>query len=137
LPQPRVAVDAMGGDHGATVVVEGAVLACRELGVAVSLVGPEEELHRHLEPLRSEGLPIEVVHAPDVVGMSEKVNLSTLKKRSSIQVAVERVRGGQADAFFSAGNTAACWTIARRVLGTLEEVDRPALAAVFPNQKGG
>jgi glycerol-3-phosphate acyltransferase PlsX len=126
----------MGGDHGAAVVVEGAVLACRELDVAVSLVGPEEELRRCLEPLGTEGLPMEVVHAPDVVGMSEKVSVSTLRKRSSIQVALERVREGQADAFFSAGNTAACWTIARRVLGTLEEVDRPALAAVFPNRLG-
>jgi glycerol-3-phosphate acyltransferase PlsX len=126
----------MGGDHGATVVVEGAVLACRELGVAVSLVGPEGELRRSLEILGSEGLPIDVVHAPDVVEMGEKVSVSTLRKRSSIQVALERVRDDEADAFFSAGNTAACWTIARRVLGTLEEVDRPALAAVFPNRKG-
>ncbi len=68
--------------------------------------------------------------------MGEKVSLSTIKKRSSIQVALERVRDGQADAFFSAGNTAACWTIAKTVLGTLEEVDRPALAAVVPNRGG-
>ena len=46
------------------------------------------------------------------------------------------MRDGQADAFFSAGNTAACWTIAKMVLGTLEEVDRPALAAVVPNRQG-
>jgi phosphate acyltransferase len=82
------------------------------------------------------GLPIDVVDAPDVVGMAEPVTRSTLKKRSSIQVAVELVRDGGADAFFSAGNTAACWTIAKLVLGTLEEVDRPALAAVFPNVSG-
>jgi len=47
------------------------------------------------------------------------------------------VRDGAADAFFSAGNTAACWTIAKMVLGTLESVDRPALAAVFPNHESG
>jgi glycerol-3-phosphate acyltransferase PlsX len=129
-------VDAMGGDHGATVVAEGAVLACRELGIEVSLVGPEETLRTCLEPLECRGLPIEIVHAPDVVGMSEKVSLSTLRKRSSIQVALERVRDHAADAFFSVGNTAACWTIAKQVLGTLEEVDRPALAAVFPNRGG-
>ena len=68
--------------------------------------------------------------------MGEKVTRATLKKRSSIQVAVELVRDGAADAFFSAGNTAACWTIAKLVLGTLEEVDRPALAAVVPNLSG-
>ncbi len=137
MPRPRVAVDAMGGDHGATVVAHGAVLASRELGVAVSLVGPEGHLRRELEALEAEGLPIDVVDAPDVVGMSEKVSRSTLKKRSSIQVALERLRDGKVDAFFSAGNTAACWTIAKFVLGTLSEVDRPALAAVFPHRGGG
>ena len=68
--------------------------------------------------------------------MAEQVSRSTMKKRSSIQVALEQVRDGKADAFFSAGNTAACWTIARMVLGTIEEVDRPALAAVFPSHQG-
>ena len=74
-----------------------------------------------------------VVDAPETVGMAEKVSRATLKKRSSILIGAERVRDGQADAFFSAGNTAACWTIAKLVLGTLEEVDRPALTAVVPN----
>ena len=63
-----------------------------------------------------------LLDAPDVVDMAEKVSRSTLKKRSSIQVALEHVRDGKAQAFFSAGNTAACWAIARMVLGTLEEV---------------
>jgi phosphate acyltransferase len=133
---PRVAVDAMGGDHGPGVVVDGSVLACHELGLSVALVGPEAVVRPELTRAGARGLAIEVVDAPDVVGMGEKVSLSTLKKRSSIQVAVERVRDGKADAFFSAGNTAACWTIAKMVLGTLEEVDRPALAAVVPQLHG-
>ena len=136
MPQPRVAVDAMGGDHGATVVARGAVLACRELGMGVSLAGPEKTLRAALDGLETDGLDLEVLHAPDVVDMAEKVSLSTLKKRSSIQVALEHVRDGKAQAFFSAGNTAACWAIARMLLGTLEEVDRPALAAVLPNRTG-
>jgi len=135
VPQPRVAVDALGGDHGLAVVVEGAVLASRELGVAVCLVGPQrslsDELARH-----GASSAVEVVDAPEAIGMGEKVSLSTLKRRSSIQVALERVHEGRADAFFSAGNTAACWTIAKMVLGTLEEVDRPALAAVVPSREG-
>jgi len=125
----------MGGDHGPAVAVEGAVLASREHGVAVSVVGPERRLQDELARLGSTGA-LEVVDAPDAIGMGEKVTLSTLKKRSSIQVGLERVRDGEADAFFSAGNTAACWTIAKMVLGTLEEVDRPALAAVVPNRGG-
>ena len=135
MAQPRVAVDALGGDHGPAVVVEGAVLARRELDVAVSLVGPEGSLREELARHGAAGA-VEVVDAPDGIGMGEKFSLSTLKKRSSIQVALERVRDGRADAFFSAGNTAACWTIAKLVLGTLEEVDRPALAAVVPNRGG-
>ena len=130
-----MAVDALGGDHGPRVVTEGAVAAARELSVRVLLVGPEaivaEELRR-----AGGGAGIEIVDAPDAVGMGEKVTRATLKKRSSIQVAVEKLRDGAADAFFSAGNTAACWTIAKMVLGTLEEVDRPALAAVVPRPDG-
>jgi glycerol-3-phosphate acyltransferase PlsX len=126
----------MGGDHGATVVIEGAVRACRDLDVEVSLVGPEAILHRTLDARGGQGLPIDVVDAPDVVDMAEKVSRSTLKRRSSILGALELVRDGRCDAFFSAGNTAACWTIAKMVLGTLEGVDRPALAAVAPNRGG-
>jgi glycerol-3-phosphate acyltransferase PlsX len=132
---PRVAVDALGGDHGLAVVVEGAVLAARELRVSVCLAGPAAALREELGRLRA-GDAVEVVDAPDAIGMGEKVSLSALRKRSSIQVAVEQVRDGRADAFFSAGNTAACWTIAKMLLGTLEEVDRPALAAVVPNPGG-
>ncbi len=135
MAQPRVVVDAMGGDHGPAVAVAGARLASRELGVRVSLVGPVALLGGVVR--RSRELPeIEVIDAPDSVGMAEQVSRSTLKKRSSIHVALERVRDGQADAFFSAGNTAACWAIARQTLGTLEGVDRPALAAVVPNRTG-
>jgi len=136
VPQPRVAVDAMGGDHGPAVAVAGALRASRELGLRVTLVGAEATLRAELQRQAADAVSLEIVDAPDVVAMGEKVSLSALKKRSSIQVALERVRDGSADAFFSAGNTAACWTIAKLVLGTLEAVDRPALAAVFPNRGG-
>ncbi len=126
----------MGGDHGPRVVIAGAVQACRELGVRVLLVGPQAILAEEVRRAGGEAPAIELVDAPDAVGMGEKVSRATLKKRSSIQVAVELLRGGAADAFFSAGNTAACWTIAKLVLGTLEEVDRPALAALVPNASG-
>jgi len=116
-------------------VVEGARRASLRHDVVVSLVGPERALREAIGSAPGAS-SIAIVDAPEVVGMAEKLSLATLKKRSSIQVALERVRDGQADAFFSAGNTAACWTIARRVLGTLEDVDRPALAAVVPTRHG-
>ncbi|HET8645836.1 MAG TPA: phosphate acyltransferase PlsX, partial [Vicinamibacteria bacterium] len=132
----RVAVDALGGDHGPAVVVEGAVAACRAFGVSVTLVGPEALVAGELRRAGGHGLPIGIVDAPDTIAMGEAVTRGTVKKRSSILVAVEQVREGAADAFFSAGNTAACWTIAKLTLGTLEEVDRPALAAVVPHPSG-
>jgi glycerol-3-phosphate acyltransferase PlsX len=134
--RPCVAVDALGGDFGPGVVVAGTVAACRELGLRIRLVGPEQAMAAELRRAGGEGLPIVLVDAPEAVGMAEKVSRATLKKRSSILVAVEQVRDGAAEAFFSAGNTAACWTIAKMTLGTLEEVDRPALAAVVPTISG-
>jgi len=126
----------MGGDHGPRVVVEGALAASRELGVSIRLVGTESVLNEELRRAGGKHERIDVVHAPDAVSMAEKVSRATLKRRSSILVAVEMVRDGQADAFFSAGNTAACWTIAKLTLGSLPEIDRPALAAVVPNLTG-
>jgi glycerol-3-phosphate acyltransferase PlsX len=131
----RVAVDALGGDYGPRVAVEGAVRACRENDIHVVLVGPRDLISTELARTGGDGR-ITVVDAPDSVAMAEKVTRATLKKRSSIQVAIEQVRDGTADAFFSAGNTAACWAIAKLVLGTLEGVDRAALAAVMPNLSG-
>ena len=117
-------------------VVEGTIAACRELGVEVTLVGPEAIVKEEIRRASGSDCGIRVVDAPDAVAMGEKVSRATLKKRSSIHVAVEMVKDRAADAFFSAGNTAACWTIAKMTLGTLEEVDRPALAAVVPHLSG-
>jgi glycerol-3-phosphate acyltransferase PlsX len=129
---PTVAIDAMGGDLAPGVVIEGALAACRDLGARVLLVGPQARLSKEL----AAGPAVEIVDAPDTVEMAEKVTRATLKKRSSILVGLEQVRDGHADAFFSAGNTAACWTIARLVLGSLRGLDRPALAAVVPHLSG-
>src|SRR6185369_9986204 len=101
---PRVAVDALGGDHGPQVVIAGALAAVRELGLRVRLVGPQAAVSEELRRAGGAAAGIDVVDAPDSVGMAEAVTRATLKKRSSIQVAVELVRDGAADAFFSAGN---------------------------------
>ena len=132
----RVAVDAMGGDFGVSVAVAGSVSAARRYGLALTLVGREAAIKAELEKADVSGLDLRVVDAAEEVGMAEKVGRPALKKRSSILLAVELVQRGDADAFFSAGNTAACWTIAKMQLGTLPEIDRPALTAVVPNIKG-
>jgi glycerol-3-phosphate acyltransferase PlsX len=132
-----IAVDAMGGDHAPRTEVEGAILAARQLGIHVLLVGQEEIVRRELARHSHRGLPIGIVHAAEVISMDEEPARSFRKKRdSSVHVAARVVREGKAGGFVSAGNTGAVMTIARFLLGTLAGVDRPALAAPFPTSRG-
>jgi glycerol-3-phosphate acyltransferase PlsX len=130
----RIAVDAMGGDHAPAHPVEGAVQAARAFGDTVVLVGIEPAIRAELDRLGARDVPVEIVHAEEVVGMHEPAVASLRrKKRSSIRVAADLVASGRADAFVSAGNTGAVMANLKVVLGLLEGVDRPALAAVLPN----
>src|SRR5438445_529441 len=132
----KVAVDAMGGDHGPRVVVEGAVAAVREFGAAVILVGDRSAIHRQGVRLEGESLALEIRAASQVVGMAESPSQALRRKRdSSLRGAAELVKGGTASAFISAGNTGAAMAIAMFVIGVLPGVDRPAIAAVVPNLK--
>src|SRR5271155_2991726 len=131
-----IALDAMGGDHAPRAEVEGAIMAARELDVRVLLVGIEatvrQELNRHRYRLSS----IDVVNATEVISMTDSPSQAFRRKKdSSLHVAAKLVRDGKADALVSTGNTGAVMTVARFVLGTLPSVDRPALAAAFPNMK--
>jgi glycerol-3-phosphate acyltransferase PlsX len=133
----RVALDAMGGDRGPEVNVEGAVTAAREFGTAVILVGVEEELQRHLRQHETHGLPLTVRHAPEVVEMGESPLIALRrKKHSSIRIGLDLVKRGEADAFVSAGNTGAVMATAVVVLGPLPGVERPAIAVVVPTLTG-
>ncbi len=132
-----IALDGMGGDQAPSVVVEGAVLAARELGTAILLVGPKQELERRLGK-DAANLPIEVVDATQVVEMDEHpANAVRQKPDSSLVVGVKLVREGRAQAFVSAGNTGAVMAAGLFELRRIKGVDRPALAAVFPTRKGG
>jgi phosphate acyltransferase len=131
-----IALDAMGGDHAPRAEVEGAILAARELGVRVLLVGIEATVRQEIARHRHRNLPLEIVAASEVVTMQDSPSQAFRRKKdSSLHVAAKLVRDGRADAFVSAGNTGAVMTVARFVLGTLPSVDRPALAAAFPNMK--
>jgi glycerol-3-phosphate acyltransferase PlsX len=131
-----IALDAMGGDHAPRAEVEGAILAARELGVKVILVGIEDKVRQELNRHRHRGVPIEITNATEVVTMQDSPSQAFRRKKdSSLHVAARLVRDGKADALVSAGNTGAAMTVARFVLGTLPSVDRPALAAAFPNMK--
>jgi glycerol-3-phosphate acyltransferase PlsX len=132
-----IAVDAMGGDHAPRAEVEGAVLAARELGLRVLLVGQENVVKQELAKHAHRGLPLEIVHASEVITMHDSPTQAFRKKRdSSVHVAAKLVRGGEAAGLVSAGNTGAVMAVARFVLGQLPAVDRPALAAPFPTSRG-
>jgi len=133
----RVALDAMGGDQGPVVNIEGAVAAARELGLSVLLVGNEEEISRSLRRHSTNGLGITICHAPETVGMNESPSAALRKKKhSSIRVGLELVKRGEADAFISAGNTGAVMATAMVTLGSLPGVERPAIALIVPTLRG-
>jgi glycerol-3-phosphate acyltransferase PlsX len=133
----RVALDAMGGDRGPVVNIEGAVAAARELGLSVLLVGNEDELSRSLLRHSTNGLGITICHAPETVGMDESPSAALRKKKhSSIRVGLELVKRGEADAFISAGNTGAVMATAMVTLGSLPGVERPAIALIVPTLRG-
>ena len=130
----KIAVDAMGGDHGPAVVVEGAVAAVKEFGTSVILVGDSGAIEREIARLGAGAAAIEVRHASQVVGMAESPSHALRRKRdSSLRISAELVRDGKASAFVSAGNTGAAMAISMFVIGVLRGVDRPAIAAVLPN----
>jgi len=117
--------------------IEGAIQAAREGFAEIILVGPEEILRKELTRRNVKGLPLEVVHASEAVTMEDKATKAFRSKRdSSVRVAARLVKEGRADGMISAGNTGAVMTTAKIVLGTLEAVQRPALAAVFPTAPG-
>jgi len=129
-----IAVDAMGGDHAPKSEVEGAVRAARTLGVKVLLVGREDVVRRELrEHDGYRDLPIEIVHASEVITMEDSAARAVRSKRdSSMRVAARLVRDGVAEGFVSAGNTGAVMATAKMVQGVVPGVYRPALAGAFP-----
>jgi glycerol-3-phosphate acyltransferase PlsX len=133
-----IALDAMGSDRAPKPEIEGAIHAARNYGVRVLLIGPEAtikaELDRHPAAAR---LPLEIVHASEVISMEDKaVQAVRAKRDSSMRVGLRLVREGQAAGFVTAGNTGAAMATAKMVLGALPGLDRPALAAVFPTAPG-
>jgi glycerol-3-phosphate acyltransferase PlsX len=129
-----IALDAMGSDRAPKPEIEGAIQAARHHGAHVVLVGPEDivraELMRY--PLAA-SLPIEIVHASEVITMEDKAMQAVRAKRdSSLRVGLRLVRDGTTAGFVTAGNTGAAMATAKMVLGAIPGVDRPALAAVFP-----
>lgn len=129
-----VAVDAMGGDNAPAVEIEGAVAAARGWQIPIVLVGNEPLLAELLKKHDVAGLPISIHHASEVVGMHDSASDAVRKKKdSSIRVAFNLVKNGDAHAVVSAGNSGATMAAGMFVLKRIAGIDRPAIATIFPN----
>jgi glycerol-3-phosphate acyltransferase PlsX len=135
-----IALDGMGGDFGPDVVVPAALRVLKIAGDAVCLilVGQEDVLSAHLARLKAKGHPqIIIRHASQLVNMDEApAQALRVKKDSSMRVAINLVKQGEADACVSAGNTGALMATSRFVLKTLPGIDRPAICTTLPTVRG-
>lgn len=137
----KIVLDAMGSDNYPTPDVEGAVMAAREYGVEIILTGNASKIQPILDSQNAAGLPITVIHAPEMLTMNDKGEELVMKARhkdaqNSMAVGLDIVKRGEADAFVSAGNTGAGMVTSLFRLGRIRGVDRPALAPVFPTAIG-
>lgn len=140
----RIAVDAMSGDHGSAIAVEAAFQSLQKHDdIVLQLVGDATTLNEQIANRKSQSGTVdpvnrlEVVHASDVVTMSDSVALAMRQKKdSSMRVAINQVKEGQAGACVSAGNTGALMATARFVLKTLSGIDRPAIISPLPARHG-
>ena len=132
----RIIVDAMGGDKAPQAVVRGAVMARRQLGVDITLVGKEEQVRACLA---SEGCEdAEIVNADEVITMEDDPSTATRrKKNSSMTVALELLRDGKGDAVVSAGSTGALLTGATLIVKRIRGIRRAAMAPVLPAGEHG
>ena len=131
----KVAIDAMGGDHGPEPIVNGVVEALKEKKFIPILVGKEEEIRKFLpEELIAK---VEFLEATDVIEMGDLATDALKRKESSIYKAVDLVRDGVANAVVSAGHSGSTMSLATLRIGRLKGVSRPALAAVMPTDIPG
>jgi len=134
-----IAIDAMGGDHGPHVTVPAALKALAEDDqLNIVLVGLEDAIQAELKAHKATTSPrLRIHHASEVVLMDESPQSALKnKKDSSMRVAINLTKSGEANACVSAGNTGALMATARFVLKTLPGIERPAIASALPSEKG-
>ncbi len=130
----------MGGDHGPSVTIPAAIsFLKREPDAELILVGLQDVVHAELKRCNAAAHPrLTVLHASEQVTMDDPLEVALRRKKdSSMRVAIEQVKEGNAQACVSAGNTGALMAVSRYVLKTMAGVDRPAICAIMPNQNDG
>ncbi len=152
----RIAIDAMGGDHAPFEIVAGAVWAAAEYGVALELVGKQDQIEECLDKIQKDGflspcgkmgrsrrvrvdvksLDIKITHAAEIIEMGEAPGQAIRKKKnSSIVLTVNSVATGSSDALVAAGSTGAAMAASLFGLGRIPGIDRPAIAVTLPTMK--
>jgi phosphate acyltransferase len=134
---PKIAVDAMGGDHAPAVVVEGALLAAQDVDAELILVGDKPVVEQECLRIGGKIPRFTIVNASQKVPMDESPSVALRKKDSSMKVAFEMIKRGEAQAVVSAGNSGAMMAIGMLVIGTLPQVTRPAILAIVPGPSKG
>ena len=127
----------MGSDDHPIPEIAAAIEFAKSTGEKVFFVGNKDVIFKHAAESDFAGLPIEIVHAEDILEMGEKaVKSSIAKPNNSMALGLNLVKEGQAKAFVTAGNTGAAMFNSRRILGRIKGVNRPALTTIFPTRKG-
>lgn len=129
----RIILDGMGGDNAPAAVVEGAVLASKEISHEIVIVGREELIYEELKKYRYDQKKITIADAREVITNDEApVRAVRSKKDSSVVKGINMVKNGEGDVFVSAGSTGALLSGGLFILGRIQGIDRPALACVYP-----
>ncbi len=135
----NISIDVMGGDHGPEVTIPALDLALmRHPGIRFCLFGIEDDIRPWLEKYPNVAAVSDLTHCDVSIGMDEKPSqaLRRGRRKSSMWLAIQAVKEGRADVGISAGNTGALMAMSTFILRTLEGIDRPALAALWPTLKG-
>ncbi len=132
----KIALDAMGSDARPVPDVEGAVLAAKEYGISIALVGDEAKIRTELAKYDTRGLDLPIVQTAAEIGMTEHVEAVRAKRDASMNVAVRMVKQHEADAFVTAGNSGAAMAASLFGLGRIRGIERPGLGSIYPTATG-
>jgi len=129
----KIAIDAMGGDHGCVPIVDGTIAALKQQKFIAILVGDEEQILKRV-PRRFKKY-IEIIHTQDIISMNDSATDALKRKESTIYKSIELVRNGEADAVVSAGHSGATMSLATLRIGRIKGVSRPAISTMMPTVK--
>ncbi len=133
----KIAIDGMGGDYAPVEIVKGCIQAINELDINILLIGKKELLQSELKKYTFDQSKIEIVHASEIITNEDKPTQTVRhKKNSSMVIGLNMLKNKEVDVFISAGNTGALLAGSLLLVGRIKGIDRPAIASVFPTQKG-